>query len=148
MQPHIPGCVPSQQSKQQARPVMGGDVLQQLLPLLTQPQLAHLRELCQQFDSLHKDLIAAQAARDAVAKVLEVKQEEAKQGHSMVTQATKALRQEAFKLSNTCKEAPSDARAGGASVMNRVQPATTTTATAATGCSPRKCHSPKRARLQ
>eukprot|EP00195_Chlamydomonas_chlamydogama_P012928 CAMPEP_0202898950 /NCGR_PEP_ID=MMETSP1392-20130828/7330_1 /ASSEMBLY_ACC=CAM_ASM_000868 /TAXON_ID=225041 /ORGANISM="Chlamydomonas chlamydogama, Strain SAG 11-48b" /LENGTH=340 /DNA_ID=CAMNT_0049585021 /DNA_START=187 /DNA_END=1209 /DNA_ORIENTATION=- len=79
--------------------VMKGDTLQRLLPLLTSHQLSHLKQLCEEFDNCYKDLVAAHAARDAVAKILAAKQEEAAAADRTARNAAQALYEEAKKLS-------------------------------------------------
>lgn len=61
----LPGC-PTQMS---IREWLNGDHLQRLLPLLSPSQLADLRSMCEDFDTAYKELVAATAARDAVARV-------------------------------------------------------------------------------
>lgn len=127
------------QLKQQVQDVgldIGRDVLQQVLPLMSPTQLQHLQDLCQQFDSMHTKLMAAQAARDAVAKILSIKKAEARHAGSAARLAARILHQEARKISQTS----GDATTG--SPRQAMDPHSTS------GCSPRKCHSPKRARFQ
>lgn len=67
---------PSMESGIDILSIVQGDALQKLLPLLNPEQLAQLKTLCELFDTSYKELVAAHAARDAVAKILAAKQEE------------------------------------------------------------------------
>mmetsp|Transcript_33151 Transcript_33151/g.98668 ORF Transcript_33151/g.98668 Transcript_33151/m.98668 type:complete len:562 (-) Transcript_33151:439-2124(-) len=80
----------------------GGDVLDTmlapLLPLLAPEQLRTLRSLCERFDTVRHELAAAQAASEAVARVLLAKKEAARAAGSLVRVATEALSRVTHKL--------------------------------------------------
>lgn len=78
--------------------VVKGDTLAKLLPLLNPQQLGHLKSLCELFDNSYKELVAAHAARDAVARILASKQEEANNANGRAARATGELHAEAVKL--------------------------------------------------
>lgn len=97
-------------------PAVGVDLLRRLLPRLSPAQLARLQLLCREFEALRSEVAAAQAAQDAVGRVLQVKQQEARRAAATAAMAARALHEEARKLSGSSDAALQRQKAMAAAV--------------------------------